>query len=81
MLILTRRSGESINIGDDIIISIVEVKGKSVRVGVEAPSSMSIHREEVYAMIKEQNRKASAWKDVNMKTLGKLMKKIGKEKP
>ncbi len=81
MLILTRKSGESINIGDDITISIVEVKGKSVRVGVDAPSSMSIHREEVYAMIKEQNRRASAWKDVNIETLGKLMKKIGKEKP
>lgn len=81
MLILTRKSGESINIGDDIIISILEVNGKSVRVGIEAPSSMSIHREEIYAMIKEQNRKASAWKEVNMETLGKLMKKFGKEKP
>jgi len=81
MLILTRKSGESINIGDDIIISIMEVKGKSVKIGIEAPRSMSVHREEIYAMIKEENRKASAWKEVNMETFGKLMKKFGKEKP
>ena len=48
MLILTRKSGESITIGDDVKITVVEVKGKQVRIGIDAPRSYIIHREEVY---------------------------------
>ena len=48
MLILTRKSGESITIGDDVKIMVVEVKGKQVRIGIDAPRSYIIHREEVY---------------------------------
>ena len=47
MLILTRKSGESITIGDDVKITVVEVKGKQVRIGIDAPRSYMIHREEV----------------------------------
>lgn len=81
MLVLTRKTGESINIGDDIKISIMDIKGRSVRIGIEAPQSMSIHREEVYTKIQEENRLASEWREVNMETLGSLIKNIkGKKK-
>ena len=59
MLILTRKSGESITIGDDVKITVVEVKGKQVRIGIDAPRRYMIHREEVYLSIQEENRRAA----------------------
>jgi len=59
VLILTRRLGESINIGDDIKVSVLGVSGRQVRLGIEAPSEVVVHREEVYVRIQEENRKAS----------------------
>ncbi|RJQ45413.1 MAG: carbon storage regulator [Nitrospiraceae bacterium] len=55
MLVLTRKSNESIKIGDDITITIVEVKGNSVRIGIQAPSHLRIYRKELYEKIKEEN--------------------------
>lgn len=55
MLILSRKPVESIVIGDDIIITILGVKGKTVRVGIVAPTSISVHREEIYEKIKKQS--------------------------
>jgi len=51
MLILTRRTGETITIGDDIRVRILAVKGMQVRIGVEAPPNVAIHREEIYERI------------------------------
>ena len=48
MLVLTRKLGESIAIGDDIKVTIIEVKGKQVRIGIEAPQQTVVHREEIY---------------------------------
>ena len=48
MLILTRRVGENVVIGDDIVISIVEVRGDAVRIGIQAPRSVCVHREEIW---------------------------------
>jgi carbon storage regulator len=59
MLILTRKSGEAIRIGDVITLRVIEVRGNQVRVGVEAPRNVSVHREEVYSLIQEQNRMAA----------------------
>lgn len=59
MLILTRRLGESINIGDNIKVSVLGVSGRQVRLGIEAPSDVVVHREEVYVRIQEENRRAS----------------------
>lgn len=59
MLILTRKLGESITIGDDIKVSILGVRGRQVRLGIEAPSSVVVHREEIYVKIQAENRKAS----------------------
>ena len=81
MLVLTRKVGESINIGDNIKIQIMDVKGRSVRIGIEAPKNMSIHREEVYAKIQEENRLASSWQGVNMDALKTLMGDMGGKKP
>ena len=52
MLILTRRIGESVVIGDDIHITVLGVKGNQVRLGVNAPKDVSVHREEIYQRIK-----------------------------
>lgn len=55
MLILTRKPGQSVHIGDEIKINIIEVKGNQVRIGVDAPRNVSVHREEIYkANIKEE---------------------------
>ena len=53
MLILTRRSGESLLIGDDIKISVLGVKGHQVRIGIHAPKDVSVHREEIYEKIQK----------------------------
>ena len=59
MLILTRRVGESLRIGDDVSVSVLGIKGSQVRLGVNAPKSVSVHREEVYDRINDENSKNS----------------------
>lgn len=54
-LILTRRVGESLVIGDDVVVRVLSVKGNQVRLGVEAPRSVAVHREEIAARIREEN--------------------------
>ncbi|MCO6429838.1 MAG: carbon storage regulator CsrA [Deltaproteobacteria bacterium] len=59
MLILTRKPGESLYIGDNIKITIVEIKGHQIRVGIDAPQELRIYREEIYLQILEENKKAA----------------------
>ncbi len=59
MLVLTRKLGESIAIDDHIKIVVVQIKGKQVRLGIQAPKETKIHREEVYSAIQDQNKAAS----------------------
>ncbi len=59
MLILTRKLGESIAIGDQIRISVLGIRGRQVRLGIDAPSDVIVHREEIYLKIQAENRKAS----------------------
>ncbi len=59
MLVLTRKLGERIQIGDDISILIMDIKGRQVKVGIEAPAFIKVHREEIYNKIQEENIEAS----------------------
>lgn len=54
MLILTRRAGETIKIGDEISVTVLSVKGNQMRIGVDAPTDISVHREEIYHKIDKQ---------------------------
>lgn len=58
MLILSRNKGQKIIINNNIVISVVEVSGDQVRIGIEAPADVSIYREEIYEAIQEQNKEA-----------------------
>jgi carbon storage regulator len=59
MLILTRKVGESITIGDDIKITVLGIQGQQVRLGIVAPPKIAVHREEIYLKIQQENKKAS----------------------
>jgi carbon storage regulator len=78
VLILTRKLGESITIGDEIKITIIEIKGKQVKVGVEAPQDTKVHREEVYQRIQEENRMAALISPIHLKKVGDFWKRIKK---
>ena len=75
MLILTRKIGEAIAIGDNIKIRLLEIKGGQVKIGVEAPNNIAVHREEVFLRILEENRKAAEEAPHDLNNLSALLKK------
>ncbi|WP_265494971.1 carbon storage regulator CsrA [Providencia heimbachae] len=60
MLILTRREGESLNIGDDIKVTVLGIKGNQVRIGIDAPKDVQVHREEIYQRVLAERSNATA---------------------
>ncbi len=80
MLILTRKLGERIAIGDDISVTLLEIKGAQVKLGIEAPKSISIHRQEIYERIREENLKSSDVSDSDLSRATSLLQTIHSER-
>ncbi len=64
MLVLTRKKEQTIIIGDNIEVTIVDIQGDQVRIGINAPKNITIHRKEVYLEIQDENRKAADFKGI-----------------
>ncbi len=69
MLVLTRKKGQSIVLGDDMEIVVVDIQGDQVRIGINAPRTVSIHRKEIYLEIQEENKKAAEVGPLSLKDL------------
>lgn len=78
MLVLTRKIGEGIVIGEDVTIKIIEIKGGNIRIGIDAPRDRKIYRQEVYDRIGEENRGAASWSMSDLEQLSDnlLTKKV-----
>jgi carbon storage regulator len=69
MLVLSRKTGEAIQIGDDIEISVLSIAGDQVKIGISAPKNVDIHRKEIYLSIQDENNKAA---EVSLDLLAQL---------
>ncbi len=69
MLVLSRHRDESIMIGDDVVITVVDIRGDKVRLGIAAPQDIPVHRREVYEAIQRENRKAANLKPAETRNL------------
>ena len=75
MLVLSRQRDETIMIGDDIEVTVVDIRGDKVRLGINAPKEISVHRKEVYDAIRRENREAAQVKPEDLSGLGKISSK------
>ena len=71
MLVLSRKKNESIMIGENIIITVVDIRGDKVRLGIDAPTEIPVHRQEVYEAIQRENQRASKLDPKDARGLGK----------
>jgi carbon storage regulator len=78
MLVLTRRRGEGVTIGPDIRIVVLGIRGGQVKLGIEAPPAVEVHRDEVYARIQEENRIAAETRVVPLEAFRGLSKRPGR---
>jgi carbon storage regulator len=74
MLVLTRRAGESVMIGSDVVVRVLEIRGDVVRVGVDAPRDVQVHREEVFNAVRAANLEAAAAGSPDPAVLAELRK-------
>jgi carbon storage regulator len=81
MLILARRIGESIMVGDHVEISVVDIKGDQVKLGIKAPAQVKVYRREVYAAIQQENLAAAAAAPQTLPKLEELMGTEGRKPP
>ena len=72
MLVLSRQRDETIMIGDDIEVTVVDIRGDKVRLGINAPKEISVHRKEVYDAIRRKNRAAAQVKPEDLSGIGKV---------
>ena len=72
MLVLSRQRDETIMIGDEIEITVVDIRGDKVRLGINAPKEIAVHRKEVYDAIRRENREAAQVKPEDLSGLGKI---------
>lgn len=70
MLVLSRHRDESIMIGDDVVVTIVDIRGDKVRLGIDAPQDIPVHRQEVYEAIQRENRKAAQMNPAETRDIG-----------
>jgi carbon storage regulator len=74
MLVLTRRVGESVMVGDEVVITVLEIRGEVIRLGISAPRSIQVHREEVYRELQAANRQAASPTDHAVQALTNLLR-------
>ena len=74
MLVLTRRPGESIMIGDEVVVTVLDVRGDVVRVGIKAPRHVQVHREEVYQELQKANREAASPSEDAVEALSEMLR-------
>ena len=79
MLVLTRHANQSIMIGHDIVVTVLEVRGDQVRLGIRAPRHIAVHRDEVFAELQKANRSAASPSDVALATLREIRPKPSPE--
>ena len=80
MLILTRKLGEQIAVGDDIRITVLEIKGSQARLGIEAPRTIGIYRHEIYERIRTENVMSSAVHSPDVSSAEALLRKVRRER-
>jgi carbon storage regulator len=73
VLVLTRRANQSIMIGNDVVVTVLDVRGDQVRIGIRAPRSVTVHREEVYAELAKANQAAASPSAANLEQLRALI--------
>ncbi|MEV6852111.1 carbon storage regulator CsrA [Actinoplanes sp. NPDC051411] len=74
MLVLTRRAGESVMIGDNVIITVLEARGDVIRLGIQAPRDVQVHREEVYRELQAANREAASPTEDAVQAVTKMLR-------
>jgi carbon storage regulator len=78
MLVLTRRAGESVRIGDEVTVTVLDVRGDVVRVGIQAPRSVPVHRDEVYRELRAANQQAVVSSDAAADALSAALRRAGR---
>jgi carbon storage regulator len=81
MLVLSRQRDESIIIGDNVVVTVVDIRGDKVRLGIEAPKEVPVHRQEVYEAIQRENQRASRLDPKQVENLGRGERGRGGDPP
>jgi carbon storage regulator len=78
MLVLTRKAGESLIIGDEIVVTVLEARGDVIRIGIQAPRDVQVHREEVYRELQAANREAASPNEEAVQALADILRPTAK---